>query len=139
MIHVTDLSFIMLYFVIVIYSQKESIMLASWPTAGVVDDKIVESADYLTEAAHEFRLRKKAVLNPGKKQVIKSMLSTDVYIAGRPAVCMTTVSFFIKKTVFSLWVFFFLSLLQAIFLDPFYMSTSIDFQSFLLLLGGKTE
>lgn len=47
--------------------KKESIMHALWPQAGAVDEKLVEAADYQTEAAHEFRLRKKAALNPGKK------------------------------------------------------------------------
>merc|ERR1711893_227294 len=40
--------------------KKESIMRASWPAGGPVDEKLVHSSEYLTDAAHEFRLRMKA-------------------------------------------------------------------------------
>ncbi|KAG1656306.1 Leucine--tRNA ligase, cytoplasmic [Nymphon striatum] len=50
--------------------QTGSIMNASWPVVGKIDSSLLKSADYLTDAAHEFRLRFKAFTQPskGKKQ-----------------------------------------------------------------------
>ncbi|XP_068702613.1 leucine--tRNA ligase, cytoplasmic-like [Montipora foliosa] len=46
-----------------------SIMNASWPVAGNVEQPLLKSADYLTGCAHEFRVRIKAMMNPkGKKK-----------------------------------------------------------------------
>ena len=42
-------------------------MRASWPEAGPVNDILVRSSQYLTDAAHEFRLRLKSVLNAKPK------------------------------------------------------------------------
>jgi leucyl-tRNA synthetase len=46
-----------------------SIMRASWPVAGPVDEVLIRSSEYLMDAAHEFRLRLKAALHPGKNKV----------------------------------------------------------------------
>lgn len=44
--------------------KKESILKASWPIAGEVDEKLVKSSEYLMESAHGFRLtQKKAMAN----------------------------------------------------------------------------
>jgi len=46
-----------------------SIMNASWPAAGEVDQPLLKSADYLSDRAHDFRVRIKAMMNPkGKKK-----------------------------------------------------------------------
>lgn len=47
----------------------ESIMRAAWPVAGPVDEVLIRSSEYIMDAAHEFRLRLKGVLNPGKSKV----------------------------------------------------------------------
>ena len=44
-------------------------MHASWPVAGPEDKLLIRSSEYLMDAAHEFRLRLKTVLNPGKNKV----------------------------------------------------------------------
>jgi leucyl-tRNA synthetase len=57
-------------------------MWAPWPEAGPVDEKLIQSAQYLTEAAHEFRLRKKAALNPGKgKKVVSIPTHAVIWVA----------------------------------------------------------
>lgn len=44
--------------------KKESILKASWPVAGEVDEKLVKCSEYLMESAHAFRLtQKKAMAN----------------------------------------------------------------------------
>lgn len=47
----------------------ESIMHAAWPVAGPVDEVLIRSSEYLMDAAHEFRLRLKTALHPGKNKV----------------------------------------------------------------------
>ena len=42
-------------------------MKAAWPAAGPVNDILVRSSQYLMDAAHDFRLRLKAVLNAKPK------------------------------------------------------------------------
>ena len=49
-------------------------MHAAWPTAGQIDRLLVQSSEYLMDAAHEFRLRLKAVLAPGKSKVSFSLI-----------------------------------------------------------------
>lgn len=49
-------------------SAGESIMHAPWPVAGPVDEVLIRSSEYLMDAAHEFRLRLKSALNPGKNK-----------------------------------------------------------------------
>ena len=44
-------------------------MNASWPIAGKVDLALLKSADYLTDRAHDFRVRIKAMMNPKGKKV----------------------------------------------------------------------
>ncbi|KAL9836093.1 leucine--tRNA ligase, cytoplasmic [Geothlypis trichas] len=46
--------------------KADSIMRASWPAAGPVDEALVRSSQYLMEAAHELRLRLKSHLAPAK-------------------------------------------------------------------------
>lgn len=43
-----------------VLKKESSIMKALWPTAGPVDEGLVNSANYLMEAAHEFRNRQKS-------------------------------------------------------------------------------
>lgn len=45
-----------------------SLMKASWPTAGPVDEVLIRSSQYLMETAHDLRLRLKAFLNPPKNK-----------------------------------------------------------------------
>lgn len=47
--------------------QNESIVRAAWPAVGPVDEVLVHSSVYLTEAAHSFRLQLKNHLSAGKK------------------------------------------------------------------------
>ena len=49
------------------FLQTTSIMHAKWPVAGPVDSKLVKASQYLTDAAHEFRLRLKNYLAPKGK------------------------------------------------------------------------
>ena len=51
--------------------QKESILRASWPASGKVDEILMRASDYLENSAHDFRLRLKAAKNPGKGKVIR--------------------------------------------------------------------
>lgn len=53
-------------------------MDASWPVAGPVDEVLVRSSDYLMDAIHEFRLRLKALTNPGKGKVSNQILLASV-------------------------------------------------------------
>ncbi|XP_050416526.2 leucine--tRNA ligase, cytoplasmic [Patella vulgata] len=46
--------------------EKESILRASWPAGGPVDEMLVQSSLYLQEATHSFRLRLKSAMAPGK-------------------------------------------------------------------------
>ena len=47
--------------------KKESLMTASWPVAGPVDDMLTKTAAYLTDAAHDFRIRAKQYMTPKGK------------------------------------------------------------------------
>ena len=47
-------------------------MHASWPVAGPGDELLIRSSEYLMDAAHEFRLRLKSTLSPGKNKVSDS-------------------------------------------------------------------
>ena len=49
---------------------QESLMLARWPAAGPVDELLLLSSQYLTETAHDLRLRLKAYLMPPKSKVL---------------------------------------------------------------------
>lgn len=50
-------------------SKPGSIMRASWPTAGPVDEVLIRSSQYLMEAAHDLRLRLKSYMAPVKGKV----------------------------------------------------------------------
>ncbi|XP_074651829.1 leucine--tRNA ligase, cytoplasmic-like isoform X2 [Tubulanus polymorphus] len=55
-------------------NKNESIMNARWPTAGKVDEILLQSAQYLSDAAHEFRLRKsKSMQVKGKKGAVQKV------------------------------------------------------------------
>ncbi|KAG7484638.1 hypothetical protein MATL_G00052040 [Megalops atlanticus] len=45
-----------------------SLMKASWPTAGPVDEILIRSSQYLMETAHDLRLRIKAYMQPPKSK-----------------------------------------------------------------------
>nr|KAG5701780.1 hypothetical protein BaRGS_000770 [Batillaria attramentaria] len=68
-------------------SKGESIMHAPWPVAGPVDELLIRSSEYLMDAAHEFRLRLKSALNPGKNKANKGFPDNKVISAelkGKP-------------------------------------------------------
>ncbi|XP_037070028.1 leucine--tRNA ligase, cytoplasmic-like isoform X2 [Pollicipes pollicipes] len=46
--------------------KKGSIQSARWPTAGPVDPVLLQAADYLTNAVHDFRIKYKNYMTPGK-------------------------------------------------------------------------
>ncbi|XP_033622748.1 leucine--tRNA ligase, cytoplasmic isoform X1 [Fukomys damarensis] len=46
--------------------KSDSIMNASWPVAGPVDEILIRSSQYLTEVAHDLRLRLKNYMMPAK-------------------------------------------------------------------------
>lgn len=50
-------------------SQTGSLMKASWPVAGPVDEVLIRSSQYLMETAHDLRLRLKAYMLPPKNKV----------------------------------------------------------------------
>lgn len=50
-------------------SKPDSIMRASWPTAGPVDEVLIRSSQYLMEVAHDLRLRLKNYMAPVKGKV----------------------------------------------------------------------
>ncbi|XP_060837140.1 leucine--tRNA ligase, cytoplasmic [Rhopalosiphum padi] len=47
---------------------NDSVVKASWPQADKVDYKLLQSGEYLMEAAHSFRLQQKNILNIGAKK-----------------------------------------------------------------------
>lgn len=56
------------------YLQKDSILKASWPEASVVDQQLIDSSEYLMNAAHSFRLQKKnyvQALSKKSKKVVE--------------------------------------------------------------------
>jgi len=65
--------------------KTESIMFAKWPTAGDIDFTMIRASNYLTNTAHDLRLRQKARLNQSskKKQAVQQPLPTHciVYVA----------------------------------------------------------
>uniref|UniRef100_A0A8D0DXC2 Leucine--tRNA ligase, cytoplasmic n=1 Tax=Salvator merianae TaxID=96440 RepID=A0A8D0DXC2_SALMN len=46
--------------------KADSIMKASWPVPGPVDEVLIRSSQYLTEVAHDLRLRLKSYMAPAK-------------------------------------------------------------------------
>lgn len=62
--------------------KKESIMHASWPVVGPIDKLLLQSSQYLMDAAHDFRKRQKAYTATGKsKKVVPPPSHATVYIA----------------------------------------------------------
>merc|ERR1719419_1147113 len=47
---------------------EESIMTARWPDSGPVDETLVKASQYIMDAAHDFRVRLKALLTPKKNK-----------------------------------------------------------------------
>ncbi|KAI1903034.1 hypothetical protein AGOR_G00023010 [Albula goreensis] len=52
----------------ILMGKSESVMKASWPTAGPVDEILIRSSQYLMETAHDLRLRIKAYMQPPKSK-----------------------------------------------------------------------
>ncbi|KAJ8266803.1 hypothetical protein GJAV_G00134870 [Gymnothorax javanicus] len=48
--------------------KTESLMKASWPAVGPVDEALIRSSQYLMETAHDLRLRIKAYMQPPKSK-----------------------------------------------------------------------
>lgn len=48
--------------------KRTSVMKASWPTAGPVDEILIRSSQYLMDTAHDLRLRLKAYMQPAKSK-----------------------------------------------------------------------
>lgn len=48
-----------------------SIMHEKWPMAGPVDEKLIQISQYVTDAAHDFRIRLKQLLTPAKGKKVK--------------------------------------------------------------------
>nr|XP_055036210.1 leucine--tRNA ligase, cytoplasmic-like [Misgurnus anguillicaudatus] len=48
--------------------KTSSVMKASWPTAGPVDEILIRSSQYLMDTAHDLRLRLKAYMQPAKSK-----------------------------------------------------------------------
>ena len=56
-------------FISITLLQSGSIMHATWPTVGTYDNVLVQSSQYLMDAAHDFRKRLKAYTATGKGKV----------------------------------------------------------------------
>ncbi|MEE6522403.1 hypothetical protein FKM82_020933 [Ascaphus truei] len=66
--------------------QSHSIMKSSWPVAGSVDEVLIRSSQYLTETAHDLRLRLKNYMAPAKgkkvdKQPPQKPSHCTIYVA----------------------------------------------------------
>uniref|UniRef100_A0A803SKM1 Leucine--tRNA ligase, cytoplasmic n=1 Tax=Anolis carolinensis TaxID=28377 RepID=A0A803SKM1_ANOCA len=66
--------------------KTDSIMKASWPVPGPVDEILIRSSQYLTEAAHDLRLRLKNYMAPAKgkksnKEVPQKPSHCTIYVA----------------------------------------------------------
>lgn len=61
--------------------KPDSIMHASWPVAGPVDESLIRSSQYLMEVAHDLRLRLKNYMMPAKGK------KTDKQLPQRPSHC----------------------------------------------------
>ncbi|XP_051534257.1 leucine--tRNA ligase, cytoplasmic-like [Myxocyprinus asiaticus] len=48
--------------------KSSSLMKASWPIAGAVDEVLIRSSQYLMDTAHDLRLRLKAYMQPAKSK-----------------------------------------------------------------------
>ncbi|XP_020727972.2 leucine--tRNA ligase, cytoplasmic [Odocoileus virginianus] len=66
--------------------KPDSIMTASWPLAGPVDESLIRSSQYLMEVAHDLRLRLKSYMMPAKgkktdKQPPEKPSHCTIYVA----------------------------------------------------------
>ncbi|KAM4746906.1 leucine--tRNA ligase, cytoplasmic [Rhinophrynus dorsalis] len=66
--------------------KPDSLMKSSWPVAGPVDEVLIRSSQYLTETAHDLRLRLKTYLAPAKgkkvdKQPPQKPSHCTIYVA----------------------------------------------------------
>ncbi|EMP40904.1 Leucyl-tRNA synthetase, cytoplasmic [Chelonia mydas] len=66
--------------------KPDSIMKASWPVAGPVDEVLIRSSQYLMEAAHDLRLRLKNYMAPpkakkGSKELPQKPSHCTIYVA----------------------------------------------------------
>uniref|UniRef100_A0A8D0NEI0 Leucine--tRNA ligase, cytoplasmic n=1 Tax=Sus scrofa TaxID=9823 RepID=A0A8D0NEI0_PIG len=66
--------------------KPDSIMNASWPVAGPVDESLIRSSQYLMEVAHDLRLRLKNYMTPAKgkkpdKQPPQKPSHCTIYVA----------------------------------------------------------
>ncbi|CAG11718.1 unnamed protein product, partial [Tetraodon nigroviridis] len=61
--------------------KTSSLMKASWPVAGPVDEILIRSSQYLMETAHDLRLRLKAYLQPPKNKSNNGALPDNKVIA----------------------------------------------------------
>ena len=55
--------------------QKESVMKALWPESSDVDLSLIQASQYVADSAHEFRLRKKTLLNQSKGGKVSSLFN----------------------------------------------------------------
>ncbi|KAM8974469.1 leucine--tRNA ligase, cytoplasmic [Pelodytes ibericus] len=53
--------------------KADSLMKASWPVAGLVDEVLIRSSQYLTETAHDLRLRLKNYMAPAKGKKVDKL------------------------------------------------------------------
>ncbi|XP_029439505.1 leucine--tRNA ligase, cytoplasmic isoform X2 [Rhinatrema bivittatum] len=71
----------------ILLGKPGSIMKASWPVAGPVDDVLIRSSQYLMETAHDLRLRLKSYLVPAKgkkgekQQPVQKPSHCTIYVA----------------------------------------------------------
>uniref|UniRef100_A0A8D2CZ86 Leucine--tRNA ligase, cytoplasmic n=1 Tax=Sciurus vulgaris TaxID=55149 RepID=A0A8D2CZ86_SCIVU len=65
----------------ILLGKPDSIMNASWPVAGPVDEALIRSSQYLMEVAHDLRLRLKNYMMPAKGK------KTDKQPPQRPSHC----------------------------------------------------
>lgn len=65
---------------------KESLMKASWPVVGPVDEVLIRSSQYLMETTHDLRLRLKAYMQPPKNK------KGDSRPPGKPSHCTVYVA-----------------------------------------------
>lgn len=72
---------------------KESIMHASWPEIGPVEDKLIQLSQYIMTSAHNFRIRQKQLMTPGKgkKQAISKPSHGTIWVAKTYPAWQTTV------------------------------------------------
>ncbi|XP_007642069.1 leucine--tRNA ligase, cytoplasmic isoform X1 [Cricetulus griseus] len=81
--------------------KPDSIMNASWPVAGPVDESLIRSSQYLMEVAHDLRLRLKNYMMPAKGK------KTDKQPPQRPSHC----TIYVAKN-YPLWQHITLSVLR---------------------------